>query len=43
MASRDGFSIKARFILTTTASTVGLGKIWGFPSEVSAGGGTALF
>lgn len=42
MANRGGFSNKLGFILAAAGSAVGLGNIWKFPFEVSAGGGAAF-
>lgn len=42
MAARGEFSSKMGFILTAAGSGVGLGNIWGFPTEVASNGGAAF-
>ncbi|WP_299771961.1 sodium-dependent transporter [uncultured Pseudoteredinibacter sp.] len=41
-ASRGEFSSRMGFILAAAGSAVGLGNIWGFPSQVAANGGAAF-
>lgn len=42
MASRGEFSSKLGFILAAAGSAIGLGNIWGFPTEVASNGGAAF-
>jgi NSS family neurotransmitter:Na+ symporter len=42
MASREQFSSKTGFILAATGSAVGLGNIWGFPTQTASNGGAAF-
>ena len=40
--SRGMWSSRAGFILAAAGSAVGLGNIWGFPTQVGQGGGAAF-
>lgn len=42
MASRGQFSSRIGFILAAAGSAVGLGNIWGFPTNVAENGGAAF-
>ena len=42
MASRGEFSSRIGFILAASGSAVGLGNIWGFPTQVASNGGAAF-
>ncbi len=42
MSSRGEFSSRLGFILAAAGSAVGLGNIWGFPSQVAQNGGAAF-
>ncbi len=42
MAARGEFSSRIGFILAAAGSAVGLGNIWGFPSQVASNGGAAF-
>ncbi|MCW8092292.1 sodium-dependent transporter [Alteromonas sp. ASW11-130] len=42
MASRGEFSSRIGFILAAAGSAVGLGNIWGFPTQVASNGGAAF-
>ena len=42
MASREQFSSKSGFIMAATGSAVGLGNIWGFPTQTASNGGAAF-
>lgn len=42
MNARGEFSSKLGFILAAAGSAVGLGNIWGFPTEVASNGGAAF-
>ena len=42
MASRGEFSSKLGFIMAAAGSAVGLGNIWGFPTQVASNGGGAF-
>lgn len=42
MANRQGFSSRIGFILAAAGSAVGLGNIWGFPTQVANHGGGAF-
>ena len=40
--TRDAWGSKAGFILAAAGSAVGLGNIWGFPTQVGQGGGAVF-
>lgn len=42
MTTRGEFSSRIGFILAASGSAVGLGNIWGFPSQVASNGGAAF-
>ncbi|MAD74418.1 MAG: sodium-dependent transporter [Rheinheimera sp.] len=42
MATRGVFSSRLGFILAASGSAVGLGNVWGFPSQVASNGGAAF-
>ena len=42
MAARGEFSSRIGFILAASGSAVGLGNIWGFPTQVASNGGAAF-
>lgn len=42
MAARGEFSSRLGFILAAAGSAVGLGNIWGFPTQVASNGGAAF-
>ncbi|MEZ5547674.1 MAG: sodium-dependent transporter [Pseudomonadales bacterium] len=42
MAARGEFSSKFGFILAASGSAVGLGNIWGFPTQAASNGGAAF-
>ena len=42
MASREQFSSKTGFVLAAAGSAVGLGNIWGFPTQTASNGGAAF-
>ena len=42
MTSRGVFSSRLGFILAASGSAVGLGNVWGFPSQVASNGGAAF-
>jgi NSS family neurotransmitter:Na+ symporter len=42
MALRGEFSSRIGFVLAAAGSAVGLGNIWGFPSQVASNGGAAF-
>ncbi len=42
MDTRGGFSSRLGFILAAAGSAVGLGNIWGFPTQVASNGGGAF-
>ena len=42
MAMRGEFSSRIGFILAAAGSAVGLGNIWGFPTQVASNGGAAF-
>ncbi len=42
MASRGQFSSRIGFIIAAAGSAVGLGNIWGFPTQVASNGGAAF-
>ena len=42
MATRGEFSSRIGFILAASGSAVGLGNIWGFPTQVASNGGAAF-
>lgn len=41
-ASRGGFSSRFGFIMAAAGSAVGLGNIWGFPTQTASNGGAAF-
>ncbi len=41
-ASRGGFSSRIGFIMAAAGSAVGLGNIWGFPTQTASNGGAAF-
>ncbi len=41
-AGRGTWGTRAGFILAAAGSAVGLGNIWGFPTQVGQGGGAAF-
>lgn len=41
-ASRGGFSSRLGFIMAAAGSAVGLGNIWGFPTQTASNGGAAF-
>ncbi|KGJ90290.1 sodium-dependent transporter [Thalassotalea sp. ND16A] len=41
-AARGGFSSRLGFILAAAGSAVGLGNIWGFPTQTASNGGAAF-
>ena len=41
-AARGEFSSKLGFILAASGSAVGLGNIWGFPTQAASNGGAAF-
>tara|TARA_B110000014_G_scaffold220142_1_gene176047 strand:- start:236 stop:1588 length:1353 start_codon:yes stop_codon:yes gene_type:complete len=41
-SSRGGFSSRLGFILAAAGSAVGLGNIWGFPTQTASNGGAAF-
>ena len=41
-ADRGTWGTRAGFILAAAGSAVGLGNIWGFPTQVGQGGGAAF-
>lgn len=41
-ASRGGFSSRLGFVLAAAGSAVGLGNIWGFPTQTASNGGAAF-
>ncbi|CAM3512109.1 Sodium-dependent transporter [Vibrio aerogenes] len=41
-ASRDLFASRLGFILSASGAAVGLGNIWGFPTQVASNGGGAF-
>jgi NSS family neurotransmitter:Na+ symporter len=41
-ASRDEFASRAGFVMAAAGSAVGLGNIWGFPTETASHGGGAF-
>ncbi|HSG00239.1 MAG TPA: sodium-dependent transporter [Vicinamibacterales bacterium] len=42
MSNRGAFGTRMGFILAAAGSAVGLGNIWGFPTQVGRGGGAAF-
>ncbi len=42
LPNRDTWSSRAGFIFAASGSAVGLGNIWGFPTQVGQGGGAAF-
>ncbi|MBV2129807.1 sodium-dependent transporter [Arsukibacterium indicum] len=42
MSTRGVFSSRLGFILAASGSAVGLGNVWGFPSQVASNGGAAF-
>ncbi len=42
MASREQFSSKFGFIMAAAGSAIGLGNIWGFPTQTATNGGAAF-
>ncbi len=42
MASREQFSSKTGFIMAAAGSAIGLGNIWGFPTQTASNGGAAF-
>ncbi|WP_339338229.1 sodium-dependent transporter [uncultured Oceanicoccus sp.] len=42
MASREQFSSKTGFVMAAAGSAVGLGNIWGFPTQTANNGGAAF-
>ena len=42
MSARGEFSSRLGFVLAAAGSAVGLGNIWGFPSQVAQNGGAAF-
>jgi len=42
MASREQFSSKAGFVMAAAGSAIGLGNIWGFPTQTASNGGAAF-
>lgn len=42
MTARGEFSSRIGFVLAASGSAVGLGNIWGFPSQVASNGGAAF-
>ncbi|MFT5837815.1 MAG: NSS family neurotransmitter:Na+ symporter [Flavobacteriales bacterium] len=42
MAARGEFSSRIGFVLAAAGSAVGLGNIWGFPTQVASNGGAAF-
>jgi neurotransmitter:Na+ symporter, NSS family len=42
VAVRDEFSSKFGFVMAAAGSAVGLGNIWGFPTQVASNGGAAF-
>ena len=40
--SRGGFSSRFGFIMAAAGSAVGLGNIWGFPTQTASNGGAAF-
>ena len=40
--SRGGFSSRIGFIMAAAGSAVGLGNIWGFPTQTASNGGAAF-
>lgn len=42
MASREQFSSRAGFVMAAAGSAIGLGNIWGFPTQTASHGGAAF-
>ncbi len=42
MASREQFSSRTGFIMAAAGSAIGLGNIWGFPTQTASNGGAAF-
>lgn len=42
MAPREQFSSKAGFVMAAAGSAIGLGNIWGFPTQTASNGGAAF-
>ncbi|NHN36894.1 sodium-dependent transporter [Pseudomaricurvus alcaniphilus] len=42
MASREQFSSRLGFVMAAAGSAVGLGNIWGFPTQTASNGGAAF-
>lgn len=42
MASREQFSSKTGFVMAAAGSAIGLGNIWGFPTQTASNGGAAF-
>ncbi|MGY0622384.1 MAG: sodium-dependent transporter, partial [Paraglaciecola chathamensis] len=42
MSARGEFSSRIGFVLAAAGSAVGLGNIWGFPTQVASNGGAAF-
>jgi NSS family neurotransmitter:Na+ symporter len=42
MASREQFSSKTGFVMAAAGSAIGLGNIWGFPTQAATNGGAAF-
>jgi NSS family neurotransmitter:Na+ symporter len=43
MKNRQGFSSRVGFVLAAAGSAVGLGNIWGFPTQAANQGAAPLF
>ena len=42
MASREQFSSNIGFVMAAAGSAIGLGNIWGFPTQTASNGGAAF-
>ncbi|MFT5692250.1 MAG: NSS family neurotransmitter:Na+ symporter [Oceanicoccus sp.] len=42
MSSREQFSSKTGFVMAAAGSAIGLGNIWGFPTQTASNGGAAF-
>jgi NSS family neurotransmitter:Na+ symporter len=42
MATREQFSSKTGFVMAAAGSAIGLGNIWGFPTQTASNGGAAF-
>ncbi len=42
MASREQFSSRTGFVMAAAGSAIGLGNIWGFPTQTASNGGAAF-